>query len=152
MCIRDSTKITKLDTLDWNVNYSQLKARNGTGQSLFNHSSTSHVTALWEWNRYLKGFLRQMSTFRKRNCGWSASYTVWQFQRHIGALKYRDKIEKRWPEKKPTLISQKVTHVSSNPSQQGLTSVTSKSTWLVTIWDYNDDDLKCLRRLPTHPT
>ena len=26
--VRTNTKITKLDTLDWNVNYSQLKARN----------------------------------------------------------------------------------------------------------------------------
>ena len=35
-----------------------------------------------------------------------------------------------------------------------LTSVTSKSTWLVTIWDYDDDDTgpKCLRGLPTHST
>ena len=94
------------------------------------HSSTSNVTALWVWNSQLKGFLGQMSTFRKRNYGWSASCTVWQFQRHIGALKYRNKIEKRRPEKKPTtLISQKVTHPSSNPSKQSLTSVTSKSTW-----------------------
>ena len=53
---------------------------NGTNQSFFNHSNASHATALWEWNRYLKGFLRQMSTFRKRNCGWSNSCIVlWLF-------------------------------------------------------------------------
>ena len=149
--VRSNTKITKLDTLDWNVNYSKLKAMNRTNQSLFNHSNTSHVKALWEWNR----FLRQLSTFRKRNCGWSASCTLWQFQCHIGALKYRNKIEKRRPEKTPTtLISQEVTHPSSNPSQQGLTSVTSESTWLIAIRDYDDDETrpKCLRGLPTHPT
>ena len=128
---------------------------NGTNQSLSYHSNTSHDTALWEWNRYSKGFLQQMSSFRKRNCGWLASCTVWQFQRHIGALKYRNKIKKRRPEKEPTTpISQKVTHPSSNPCQQGSTSVTSKSTWLITIWDYYDDKTgpKCLRGLPTHPT
>ena len=54
----------------------ETKAMKGTNHALFNHSSTSHVKALWEWNRYLNGFLGQMSTFRKRNCGWSASCTV----------------------------------------------------------------------------
>ena len=124
---------------------------NGTNQSFFNHSNASHATALWEWNRYLKGFLRQMSTFRKRNCGWWASCTVWQFHRHIGDLESKNKIKKR--QKPTTPISQKVTHPSSTFNQQGLTSVTSKSTWLIAIWDDDDKtDPKYLRGLPTNPT
>ena len=45
---RTNTKNMKLVALDWNGNYSQLKtkAMNRTNQSLFNHSNTSHVTAL----------------------------------------------------------------------------------------------------------
>ena len=87
-----------------------------------------------------------MSTFRKRKYGWSASCTVWQFHRQIGAFKSKNKIKKR---KKPTTpISQKVTHPSRTFSQQGLTSVTSKSTWSIAIWDDDEKTVpKCLRGL-----
>ena len=109
------------------------------------------VKALWQWNRYLKCFLRQMNTFRNINCGWSANCAVWQFFRHIGASKSKNKIKRRQKPTRP--ISQKVTHSSWTLSQPGLTSVTSKITWLTAIWDDDDEtDPKCLRGLPTHPT
>ena len=63
------------------------------------------------------------------------------------------RIKSKKEKQQTTPISQKVTHPSSTFCQQGLNSVTSKSTWLIAIREDDEKtDPKCLRGLPPHPT